>query len=141
MLRVDIAVGAVEHQLALLEPGAFDEAQAWHRLIVIADHRLVIVIVVIAPITRAKIAQGQEAEIVVMRQAIGERGTARGAQHVLIARRPEVGPNEEGAVRRRQHHHLGAIGIIEHVLAVALGQFGHQHIAQKLPVITQPPQP
>ena len=140
-LGMDIQIGAVELDLALFQPRPFDKPQRWHRLTPPAIDRSKIILVIVAPIARPEIAQGQKVEIVIVRQSDREGRIAAGADHVLIGRGPDVGADEEIALRRDQHDHLRTISVVQSVSAVPPGQLLNQHIAQESLVVAQPPQP
>ena len=67
-------MGAVEHHLALIEPGLLDEPQI-DLLAGQADDLPIIIFVIFAPIAGAEIADGEEREIMVVRH--GGRRRAR----------------------------------------------------------------
>ena len=77
----------------------------------------------------------------VVRQPQHKGIAAAGPGHIVVRRGPDIGTDEELAIGRGQHDHLRAIGIVQHIIAVALGQLGNQDIAQKGLVIAQSPQP
>src|SRR3546814_18486629 len=66
-----VAVGAVEHHLALIELAALDELQV-QRLAEAAVDGFGVVIIIVADIAGAAIARRQEVEIMVVRDAIGK---------------------------------------------------------------------
>ena len=74
-LAVDVAVGAVEHHLAFAELAAPGEAEV-QRFAEAAVDGFRVVIIIVADIAGAEIARGQEAEIMVVRDAVGEGGGA-----------------------------------------------------------------
>ena len=140
-LGMDVQVRAVEHDLTLLQPRSLNECERGHRFTAIADDIGIIVFVIVAPIARPEIAERQEVEIVIVRQAQHKGIAAARANHIVIGSRPDIGADEELAVRRRQHHHLRTISIVQPIFAVTLGQFLDQDVAQKGLVIAKPPQP
>src|SRR3546814_18779468 len=89
-LAVDVAVGAVEHHLALIELAALDELQV-QRLAEAAVDGFGVVIIIVADIAGAELARRQEIEIMVVHAASVKGRATDGGRDVVARRRPRVG--------------------------------------------------
>src|SRR3546814_19023780 len=70
-LAVDVAVGAIEHQLAFAQGAPLDELEV-QRLAQGAVDRFGVELIIVADIAGAEIAHRQEREIMVVRHAVGK---------------------------------------------------------------------
>src|SRR4051812_17199518 len=104
-------MGAVEHDLAWIELRFFDEPQI-DLLAGYTDDPVTIIFVIFAPIAGAKVADGEEREIMVVRNVVEEGRIAACLEQAVALRGPEIGADEiflRGAV---QHEHLAGIAIL-----------------------------
>ncbi|MGQ3139660.1 MAG: hypothetical protein ACT6Q5_13990 [Sphingopyxis solisilvae] len=113
VLAVEVAVGAVEAQLALAELAAPGEGQV-QRLVVAAVDRFGIELIIVAEIAGAEIADGEEVEIMVVRDAVGEGGGAAGPIGGVGRGGPDVGaqiPAARAAVEEDDLRRIAAGGL------------------------------
>src|SRR5690606_40429061 len=97
------------HQLARAERTALHELQA-RRLTASTRNRCVVIFVVVAAITGSKVADGQEIEVVIVRDAVDEAASAARADGVIALRRPYVRAQEEAVPQARKYDRLRPVG-------------------------------
>src|SRR3546814_6671234 len=102
-MAVDVAVGAVEEHPAFGKPAAPDEIQR-HRFAEAAVDALGVIVVIVADIARSPIAGGQEVEIMVVRQAVGEGRGAAGGIDGVGGGGPQVGAQDRKSTRLNYSH-------------------------------------
>jgi hypothetical protein len=133
-LQVNVAVAAIEQDLALIEPRALDEPQL-DRLAGDPDGPLVIIFVIVAPIARALVTDGQEAEIVIVRQAVEEWRRAAVRDHAVLGGRPDVGAQQIFLRGSVEHDHLGAVLADPGLGGAILLELLDDQIAEEAPVV------
>lgn len=132
-LAVDVAVGSVEHHLALIELAALDEFQVQGFAEAAVD-RLGIVIIIVADIAGAEIAGGEEAEIMVVRDAVGEgRGAARGEGGVALGR-PHIRAEVKAARAAVEKEDLRRIAVHFELVGVARLERGDDAVGEEIGV-------
>ncbi len=136
---MDIAVGAIQHQRALAQRAALDEPQAGP-LASVAGGGFVIVLVIVAAIPGAEIADGQEAEVVVVRHAVDEGLRSARTEAGILFARPDIGAQETAAAWARQHDRLRPVGGAFADLAVATLELRDQEVAEKAAIVREPAQ-
>src|SRR5690606_5337158 len=92
-LVVDVAMRPAEYHLAGIELRLPDEAQI-DLLARIADDLFIVIFVIFAPIAGAEIADGQEREIVIVRDMVEEGRDAARLEQAVARARPEIGADE-----------------------------------------------
>src|SRR3546814_3161065 len=136
-LAGDVAVGAVEHHLALIELAALDELQV-QRLAEAAVDGFGVVIIIVADIAGAEIARRQEVEIMVVRDAIGKgRGTAGGIDGVA-RRRPQVGAQVKTARAAVEQEDLRRIAIDFELVGIACLERRDDAVGEEVAVAPEP---
>ena len=140
-LRVHVDMGAVEHQLARLQPRTLDKPQRGHGFPPVTRDFAIVELVIVAPVSRPEIAERQEVEVVIVRRSQHEGRPAARADQMILRRWPDIGADKELAAPQCQHDDLRAIDIVQHVLAVPVGQFLDQDIAEKRIIVAQAAQP
>lgn len=112
-----VAVGAIEEHFSFAKLGAPGEGQV-ERLAVAAVDGFGINLIIVADIAGAEIADGEEVEIMVVRNAVGEGGGAAGRVGRVGRGGPDIGAQvpaagaavEENDLRRIAVHGLGVVG-------------------------------
>jgi hypothetical protein len=131
-----VAMGAIEHHLALFEARTLHEPEV-DLLAGEAGHTLIIIFVIVAPIARAEIADGQEREIMIMRQAVEEwRGAAVDDDAVLLGR-PEIGADQEVPRLRVEQDDLRAVMIGRQPSGAGLLELLDDKVAEEAAIIGQ----
>jgi hypothetical protein len=105
-----------------------------------ADHLVIVVFVIFAPIARAEIADGEEREIVVVRHPVEEGVGAAVADDAVLERRPEIGADDEPPRAVVQHDHLGAVLVVADLALAALLQLGDHQLGEEFTVVGQLPE-
>lgn len=136
-LAVDVAVGAVEEHRAFGEGASLDEIEA-ERLVQAAVDGFGIIGVIVADIARPPIAGGQEAEIMVVRQAVGEGRGAAGRIGGVGCGGPEVGAEEEAAAAAVEEEDLRRVAVGGELVAVAGLELGDDAVGEEMPVAREP---